>query len=169
MTEGWRKRSSEGRNSIQRHIREHLSKIKNYDELEEELYAELYRREADVDKPGSFNQLGGPEEKNEDEKEKGEEWPEQTWQDVWSPSTAGFRRFTLSRPNGPGKATTRPRRIPKFPAPTKAKARPKEKVERKEYVGNAALTIIIKPTVRKAKAGKVATAEVRAPIQFPRR
>ena len=55
---------SEGRNSIQRHLREHLSKIQNYDELEEELYAELYSREADGDKPGGFNQLGGSEEKN---------------------------------------------------------------------------------------------------------
>ena len=64
---------SESRNSMQRHLREHLSKIKNYDDLEEEVHAELYRPEADADKPGGFNQLGGSEEKNEDEKEKGEE------------------------------------------------------------------------------------------------
>ena len=49
------------------------------------MYAELIRLEADGDKPGGLNQLGGPDEKNEDEKEKGEEWPEQIWQDVWSP------------------------------------------------------------------------------------
>ena len=70
---------------MQRHLREHLSKIKNYDDLEEELYAELYRREADGNKLGGFNQLGGVEEKNEDETDNVEERPQQVWQDVWSP------------------------------------------------------------------------------------
>ena len=32
---------SDGRNSVQRHLRECLAKIKDYDELEEELHAEL--------------------------------------------------------------------------------------------------------------------------------
>ena len=56
------------------------------------------------------------------------------------PSMAGSRRSRLSKPNGPGKEMTRRRRIPKFPAPTKTKAKTEEKVESKEYVGNAALT-----------------------------
>ena len=73
---------SDGRYATQKHLRDFLSKANNYDELEEELYAELYRREADGDKPGGINQLGGPDGKNEDEKENGEEWPEQIWQDV---------------------------------------------------------------------------------------
>ena len=76
---------SEGRSLMQRHLREHLSKIKSYDDLEEELYAELYRREADGAKPGGINQLEKSDEKIEDEKEKGEEWPKQIWLDVWSP------------------------------------------------------------------------------------
>ena len=69
---------------MQRHLREHLPKIKSYDDLEE-LYAELYRREADGEKLGGFNQLEKSDEKIDDEKEKGEEWLEQTWLDVWSP------------------------------------------------------------------------------------
>ena len=36
---------SEGRNAMQRHLLEQPSKIKNYYDLEEELDAELYRRE----------------------------------------------------------------------------------------------------------------------------
>ena len=68
---------SDGQYPIQKHLRDFLSKARSYDELEEELYPELYRREADGDKPGGFNKRGGLEEKNEDEKEKGEEWPEQ--------------------------------------------------------------------------------------------
>ena len=78
-------RPSDGRYPIQKHLKNFLSKAKNFDELEEELYSELYRREADSDKPGSLNQFGGLEEKNDDEKEKSEEWPEQIWQEVWSP------------------------------------------------------------------------------------
>ena len=42
---------SDGRYPIQKHLRDFLSKAKNYDELEEELYAELCRREADGEKP----------------------------------------------------------------------------------------------------------------------
>ena len=75
---------SEGWNSMQRHFREHLSKIESYDDLEE-LYAELYRREADGKKLGGFNQLEKSDEKIDDEKEEAEEWLEQTWLDVWSP------------------------------------------------------------------------------------
>ena len=41
---------SDGRNSVQRHLRESLAKIQDYDELEEELHAELYRREVETDK-----------------------------------------------------------------------------------------------------------------------
>ena len=69
--------TSDGRNSIQRHLREHLSKIKKYD-LEEELYAELCRREAEGDKPGGLNELQEPE-KIEKEKNK-DDWPEEVWQ-----------------------------------------------------------------------------------------
>ena len=76
---------SDGRNSLQRHLREPFSKTKSYDDLEEELFAELQRREADGDKTGSggVNQLSESEKKKENEKE--ESWPELTWQDVWSP------------------------------------------------------------------------------------
>ena len=70
---------------IQKHLRDFLRKANNCDDLEEDLNAELYRREADGDKPGGLNQLERFEEKNEDEKEKGKEWPERAWLDVWSP------------------------------------------------------------------------------------
>ena len=128
MTEGWRKRSSEGRNSIQRHLREHLSKIKNYDELEEELYAELYRREADGDKPGGFNQLGGSEEKNEDEKDKGEEWPEQTWQDVWSPEYCWVQALQALEILRPWEGDDETPQHSKVPRTSKGKGKSIEKV-----------------------------------------
>ena len=38
---------ADGRYPLQKYIRGHLSKIASYDELEEELFAELHRREAD--------------------------------------------------------------------------------------------------------------------------
>ena len=73
------------------------------------------------------------------------------------PSTAGSG---LSKINGFGKAMTRPRRIPKSPASTKARANPKETVNRKECFGSAARTTIIKRTAR--KAGNVAKAKRKA-------
>ena len=48
---------SEGRNSIQKHLREHLSKVKDFDELEEELHAELYRRETENKTDKGIKQL----------------------------------------------------------------------------------------------------------------
>ena len=48
---------SDGRNPIQRYLREHMIKFKDYDELEEELNKELYRREAETDKAGGINQV----------------------------------------------------------------------------------------------------------------
>ena len=53
---------SDGRNSVQRHLRESLANMKDYDEFEEELRAELYRREAETDKAGGINQLAALEE-----------------------------------------------------------------------------------------------------------
>ena len=49
---------NESRNSLQRHLREHLSKVTNYDDLEEELHLEMYRRESEGDKESkNINQL----------------------------------------------------------------------------------------------------------------
>ena len=38
---------SDGKYSLQKHLRKHFSKASSYDDLEEELYAELYRRQAE--------------------------------------------------------------------------------------------------------------------------
>ena len=38
---------TDGRYPVQKYLRDNLSKIAGYDELEEELFAELHRREAD--------------------------------------------------------------------------------------------------------------------------
>ena len=67
---------SEGRNPIQNHVREFLHKAKDYEELEEELHAELFRREADSNdkKDGGINQLDDVPDVLSDE---------QTWVDVW--------------------------------------------------------------------------------------
>ena len=70
---------ADGRNLIQRHLRENLAKFKNYDDREEELHKELFRIEAETDK-GGINQL----EEAEGEKEKDVQWTEEVWQDVWS-------------------------------------------------------------------------------------
>ena len=59
-----------------------MSKIAGYDELEEELFAELHRREPDGDKGSyskGFNQLGEesaqkPDDKNADDNATEEEW-----------------------------------------------------------------------------------------------
>ena len=67
---------SDGRNSVQRHLRECLAKIKDYDELEEELHAELYRREVETDNAGGITQLGALAE-IEGEKDKGVDWAEE--------------------------------------------------------------------------------------------
>ena len=72
--------------------------------------------------------MGGPKRRTRARRRKAKNGPSKLGRMFAVPSTAGCRRFRLSRPNGPWKATTRPRRIPKFPAPTKAKASPKEKV-----------------------------------------
>jgi hypothetical protein len=66
---------SDGRKSFQRHLREHVSKTKSYDDLEEELFAELLCREADGDKTGSggLNQLSEPEMAEDNEKEEKKE------------------------------------------------------------------------------------------------
>ena len=59
-----------GRYLIQKHLRDFLSKIMAYDELEEELHATLYRREADGDKKdGAINQLELPDQEGEFEEE----------------------------------------------------------------------------------------------------
>ena len=75
---------SEGRNPIQRYLRENLQQYDDYDDLEEELHKELYRREAETDKPSGINQIS--EDAPEDDKEKvaEEEWAETTvWSDEW--------------------------------------------------------------------------------------
>ena len=69
---------SDGKNPMQKHFREHLSKAKSYDELEEKLHAELFRREAENHdkKDGGFNQakesLVAPEAADEE-----------VWVDAW--------------------------------------------------------------------------------------
>ena len=88
---------SDGRNSVQRHLRESLAKFKDYDELEEELHAELYRREAETDKAGGINQLGALE-GIEGEKDKDAEWTEEIWQDVWSPEYGWVQALENKRP-----------------------------------------------------------------------
>ena len=55
-------------NSIQRHLREQLSKVTNYDDLEEELRAELYRRESEGYKESkNINQLENPKVANQED------------------------------------------------------------------------------------------------------
>ena len=69
---------SDGKNSIQKHFREHLSKAKSYDELKEKLHAELFRRDAENHdkKDGGFNQV-------EEGPESTEAADEKIWMDVW--------------------------------------------------------------------------------------
>ena len=112
---------------MQRHLREHLSKIKNYNDLEGELYAELYRREADGDKPGSLNQLGGSEDKNDDEKEKVEEWPEQVWQDVWSPEFGWVQALQALETKRPREGDDETPQDSKVPRNSKGKCKAKGK------------------------------------------
>ena len=84
---------ADGRNPIQRYLRENLAKFKNYDDLEEELHKELFRREAETDK-GGINQL----EDIEGEKEKDAQWPEEVWQDAWSPDYGWVQALENKRP-----------------------------------------------------------------------
>ena len=59
---------NERRNSLQRHLREHLSKVTNYDDLEEELHAEMYTRESEGDKESkNINQLENPKVANHED------------------------------------------------------------------------------------------------------
>ena len=64
---------SEGKNSLQRHLWEYLSKAATYDDLEEELLAELYRREGSESSAKSFNQL--EQHKGHEESKESEEVP----------------------------------------------------------------------------------------------
>ena len=78
---------TDGRYPLQKYLRDLLCKELSYEQLEEELLAELHRREADGDKGGdakSIHQIA--EEVSEGEKEKvaEEEWIEKTvWNDDW--------------------------------------------------------------------------------------
>ena len=127
--------------------------------MEEEPYAELYRREADGEKLGGSNQLEKSDEKIDGEKEKGEEWPEQTWLDVWSPEHGCVQTLQALKAKQPREGDDETPQDSKSPAPTKANVNPKEKLRRKACVGSAARMTIIKPTARKAKAENVAKAE----------
>ena len=85
---------SYGRNPLQRYLRENFAKFITYDDLEEELHKELYRREAETDKTGGINQV----EEIEGEKVKGAEWEEEVWQDVWSPDYGWVQALENKRP-----------------------------------------------------------------------
>ena len=85
---------SDGRNPVQRYLRENLAKFEYYDDLEEELHKELYRREAETEKTGGINQV----EEIEGEKVKGAEWEEEVWQDVWSPDYGWVQALENKRP-----------------------------------------------------------------------
>ena len=78
---------ADGNRPMQKHLREFLSKANAYDELEEELYAELYRRESESEKKeGCINQV---------EDEQGEdgdtEWVEST---AWHQETGWIQVLT---------------------------------------------------------------------------
>ena len=66
---------SDGRNSVQRYLRENFAKFENSEDLDEELHKELHRREAETDKTSGIHQMGALEE-IEGEKEKNAEWAE---------------------------------------------------------------------------------------------
>ena len=85
---------SDGRNPVQRYLRENLAKFEYYDDFEEELHKELYRREAETEKTGGINQV----EEIEGEKVKGAEWEEEVWQDVWSPDYGWVQALENKRP-----------------------------------------------------------------------
>ena len=85
---------SDGRNSVQRYLRENLAKFEYYDDLEEELHKELYRREAETHKTGGINQV----EEIEGEKEKDAQWTEEVWQDVWNPDYGWVQALENKRP-----------------------------------------------------------------------
>ena len=83
---------TDGRYRLQKYVRDHLSIIASYDELEEELFAELHRTEADGDEESEskgFNQLGKEsvhkaDDKNAGDKATDEEWIEKiVWFDDW--------------------------------------------------------------------------------------
>ena len=78
---------TDGRYPLQKYLRDILVRMKSYEELEEELLAELHRREADGDKSGDAKGIHQVAEENpEDEKEKAaeDEWTEKTvWSDDW--------------------------------------------------------------------------------------
>ena len=74
---------NEIRISFQRHLREHLSKVTNYDDLEEELHAEMYRRESEGDKESkNINQLENPKAANQEDNVVDEE---SSWVECWHP------------------------------------------------------------------------------------
>ena len=78
---------TDGRYPLQKYLRDNLSKLAGYDESEEELFAELHRREADGDEGGDakgLNQIGEEGDKNADDKATEEEWTEKTvWSEEW--------------------------------------------------------------------------------------
>ena len=75
-----------------------MAKAATYDDLEEELYAELYRRESENEKGGGINQLKGKAENKENEATDDVDWTEMTcwnqelgWIQVLAPSAKRAR------------------------------------------------------------------------------
>ena len=74
---------NEDRNPLQRHLREHLSKVTDYDDLEEELHSEMYRRESEGDKESkNINQLENQKIANQEDNVVDEE---SGWMECWHP------------------------------------------------------------------------------------
>ena len=143
---------------MQKYLRDHLSKITSYDELEEELVAELHRRDADGEKGSDtkgFNQLGEesaqkPDDKTADDKVMEEEWVEKT---VWTDDWGWIRALTPSAK----RARTDDETPPDFRAPPQKAKGKVDRVVLPEVAGSAEAQTTIRETARKQVKEKVGT------------